>query len=499
MSNRPMRPLSPFSQHKKPLALLGFPGAALFVAAAAEGGLPSISTLIVPIIVILILVVLNGFFVASEFAIIGIRPTQLEQKANQGDSLAANIQQVVESPVKQDRFIATAQLGITIASLGLGMYGEPAIAHFIEPYLARLTGADIHDAFITTIGYLVSLSLLTYLHIVIGEMIPKTLALSSPLQTVSAVFRPMSLFQTAMMPLVRGLNMIGAGMMRLLRVPPVQGNERVHSADEIEDIVAESAEEGLLDFGQETMIRKIFDFSERTVAQVMTPRRKVQAIDESWELEKVKEVVLKSHFSRLPVYHKDLDHVVGTLHLKDLIKFTMAENPPMTWRALLRQTPSVPENYKVEQLLAAFKQEKIHLAIVRDEFGGIAGIVTLEDLVEEVVGEVRDEFDQELEPFVVVSPGKVEMEGEYLVEDWVEYLDQFTDAPNNDELPDVSTVGGLVVTWLGRQPTAGDVVERQQTGIKYTVLQVDGLAISRLRAEFEADKEPPTLAEAEAH
>ena len=477
-------------------ALFALPGLTIFLASIATAeSLPSPTTLILPVIIILILVVLNGFFVAAEFAIIGVRPTQLEQLADGGNKLAGRIHKIVENPESQDRYIATAQLGITIASLGLGMYGEPKIAHFIEPFLARVLGVDPHDALITSAGYIIALSLLTYLHIVIGEMIPKTLALSSPLQTVLAVSHPMSLFQTGMLPFVKGLNLIGTGIMRLLRVPPVHGNERVHSPEEIEHIVSESADEGLLDLGQEAMIRNIFDFSERTVEQVMTPRRKVQAIDDEWSLAEIKQMVMDSHFSRLPVYRGDLDHVVGVLHLKDLIKFTLAEDPPMTWRALLRQAPSVPENYKVEKLLAAFKTDKIHMALVRDEFGGVAGIVTLEDLVEEVVGEVRDEFDQELEPFVEITPGTIEMEGEYLVEDWLEYLSQYMAPPNEDSLPDVSTVGGLVVTWLGRRPIVGDTVYRESTGINYSVMQVEGLAITRLKVAFdlpEVDNEADT-------
>ncbi|MCK5924080.1 MAG: HlyC/CorC family transporter, partial [Methylococcales bacterium] len=357
----------------------------------------------------------------------GVRPTQLEQRASEGNNTAAALLGVVQDADKQDRYIATAQLGITIASLGLGMYGEPKIAGIIEPFLAKIMGVtDPHAAIVTTVGYIVSLSLLTYAHIVVGEMVPKSLALSSPIKTVLSISPVMNIFQLIMSPFVSILNMVGNGTMRLFGVPLAQGNERIHSPEEIEFLVTQSTEEGLLDFGQEEMIRNIFDFSERTVAQVMTPRRKVQAIDATMSYEQVKKIVTASNYSRLPVFKNDLDHVIGVLHLKDLVKFDLTENSPTTWRTLLRQVPAVPENYKVEKLLAGFKLAKMHMAVVLDEFGGIAGIVTLEDLVEEVVGEVRDEFDHELEPIIKLGEGVIEVDGEFLVDDLRDYLEKYT-------------------------------------------------------------------------
>jgi CBS domain containing-hemolysin-like protein len=431
----------------------------------------------------MILVLVNGFFVAAEFAIIGVRATQLEERAVGGDALSARLLGIVQSTDGQDRFIATAQLGITIASLGLGMYGEPKIAGYLEPYLARLLDVDLHTAVVSTIGYLVSLSLLTYLHIVIGEMVPKTISLASPVRVVRAVASPMALIQAIMLPLVNGLNMIGNGLMRLLRVPPVQGHERLHSSEEIEMIVTQSTEEGLLDLGQEEMIRNILDFSERTVGQVMTPRTKIQAIDAEMPYDQVVALVTESNHSRFPVYRGDLDHIIGILHLKDLVRHELASTSPLTWRALLRQAPTVPENFKIEKLLAAFKQSKIHLAVVLDEFGGLAGIVTLEDLVEEIVGEVRDEFDHELEPMVELAPGVLEMDGSYLVEDLQEKLPPHAGLGETDTLPDVETVGGLIITWLGRPPVVGDVVVHNEN-LRLQVMEVEGLAVSRAKLEF---------------
>jgi CBS domain containing-hemolysin-like protein len=441
------------------LLLAAAPGVVFFLSAAAaqeEPHLPGLGTLIVPIIAIIILVILNGFYVASEFAIIGVRPSQLEQMAVEGNKRAKKVLAIVESPVKQDRYIATAQLGITIASLGLGMYGEPQVAHFIEPYVAQILGLEPNAALIHTIGSIVGLSLLTYLHV--SEAV-----LSIP---------------------VRVLNKIGGYLLQLFQIPPAEGHARLHSAEELELIVSESAEGGLLFQEEEEMIRNIFDFSDRQVGQVMTPRTKVQAIPYDMPLDELLRFVTASRHSRFPVYEKDLDHVIGLLHLKDLIRQRLNNKGNFDIRLFLRPAPAVPEDQSVEKLLAAFKRQRIHLAVVLDEFGGVAGIVTLEDLVEEIVGEVRDEFDLEKEPFIELSPGVLEVAGNYLVDD----LSDQVYLGDEDELPDVETVGGLIHTWLGRPPQIGDRVKSlYNEDVSFTVLDVDGLAVARVKVEFPTD------------
>ena len=464
--------------------LVGLPGVGLFgyaaVQAAAEGGLPSPVVLIVPSIVILVLVLLNGLFVAAEIAIVGVRSSQIEQMADEGNKLAKYVFDVVDSRRKQDEFIATAQLGITIVSLGLAMYGEPQIAHFIEPYVERWFN-DPPEAFVATAGYFTALSLLTYLHIVVGEMVPKTLALTDPAQVSMRLARPMQVIQTILGVPVRFLNAIGRMLLRLFRVPPVEGHERVLSREELELIVTESAQGGLLNLDEEEMIRNIFDFGERTVGQVLTPRRKVQAISEDMPYEEIIQLVAASNHSRFPVYEGSLDHIIGSVHIKDLVHYSLKPNSRFDIRLLLRSVPVVPEDYRVETLLAAFKKQHQHIAVVLDEFGGMAGLVTLEDLIEEVVGEVRDEFDQEKEPFIEVAPGVVELAGEYLVDDLLEDV-VFLGEP--EELPDVETVGGLIVAQLGRPPVIGDQVTYNNELVRMKVLAVDGRAVSRARIEF---------------
>ena len=452
---------------------------AFLLFSAAEEGLPSVTTLIVPFFVISLLILLNGLYVAAEFAIIGVRPTQLEQMANEGDTKAGNVLEIVESRPKQDQYIATAQLGITLASLGLAMYGEPRISHFIEPYMTAWFG--LSEAVTRTIGYLVALGLLTYLHVVIGEMVPKTLALVDASEMALRVYRPMQISQKILGIPVRILNSIGNGLLKLFRIPPATGEASLLAPEEIELLVSESREGGLFLEEEEEIIRNIFDFSERTVGQVMTPRTKVQAVPIDMPKDELIKLVTASRHSRFPIYEGDLDHILGILHLKDLIRQTIKPDAKLDLRLILRPAPLVPEDQQIETLLGAMKRAKLHMAVVLDEFGGMAGVVTLEDLIEEVVGEVRDEFDMEREPYVELSPGVLEVSGDYLVDDLIEeiYLG------DESELPDVETVGGLVVAELGRPPKVNDEVIYNDS-VRFTVLDVDRRAVSRVRVDFPA-------------
>lgn len=459
---------------------LSLPLPAFYVAAlAAEEGLPSLSVLTVPVIIIILLVILNGLFVLSEFAIIGVRPSQVEYLANEGNPTARGVLAVLRSNDKQNHYIATAQLGITIASLGLGMYGEPQIAHFVEPYLAHFFNLDPHSTVVVTIGYIFGVGLLTYLHIVFGEMVPKSLALTYPDRAVFAVSQPMRLMQFIFYLPVRLLNGVGTALLHLFRIPPAEGQARLHSPEELELIVSESVEGGLINESEREIIHRIFDFGTRQVNQVMTPRPKVQAIPHTISLPELLRQVAESQHSRFPVYEEDLDHIIGVLHIKDLVRYQSKTKGNFDIRLLLRSIPVVPEHYPVEKLLSTFKRQRIHMAIVLDEFGGTAGIVTLEDLVEEVVGEVRDEFDLENEPVVQIEPGVLEVAGSYLIDDLKEYLY----LGEEEELPDVETVSGLIMTELGRLPQVGDRFTYRDN-IHFTVLDIDGLTVARARIEY---------------
>ncbi len=446
--------------------------------AAIFQDLPGPDFLLLPGLIILLLIIINGLFVMAEFAFISVRPSQVERLASTGHSRAQRVLSTLRSPERQNNYIATAQLGITLASIGLGMYGEPQVSYFIESYLAWLLGLDLHDSLVTMVGYLFALGLLTYLHIVVGEMVPKSLALAGPSRAVLTVAPPMRLAGLVFDWPARLLNGWANALLHLGRLPPADAHRRLHSAREIEFIVSESAEEGALQKEEETIIHNIFDFGEREVHQVMTPRNKMEAIPIDLPLSELLTLMVESKHSRLPVYQNSVDSIIGILHLRDLVRHQLKARGEFDLRLLLRQVPVVPENYSVESLFVMFKQQRTHLAIVLNEFGGTAGLVTLEDLIEEVVGEVQDEFDQERGPLVVLEPGVIEVEGKYLLDDLGDYV-----RLEPETLPEVETVGGLIVTKLGRLPRVGDRVTHQ-ANIHLTVLEVESRAIAWARVEF---------------
>jgi len=438
------------------------------------------NNLLVPIFIIIVLVVLNGIYVAAEFAINGVRPTQIEELLDEKGKHAATqlVLNTLEEPAKQSRYIATSQLGITLASLGLGMYGEPQISHFIEPYLSYLIKAEPSEQLLNTLGYIVALSILTYLHVVFGEIIPKTVVLSDTTNAAIFLARPMQITEVIFKYPVQVLNALGNRLLKLLNMPPSES--RLHSTQELEQIVSESADRGLLNEKEEDFILNILSFDERQVHQVMTPRPKIEAIDIKTPIADIIEIMIHSPFSRFPVYETDFDNVLGILHLKDIIRQQL-NAAPFNLQFLLRPVVTVPEHYPAEQLLTAFKRRRLHMAIVMDEFGGTAGIVTLEDLVEEVIGEIRDEFDKkEQDPLLELAPGVLEVSGQYLLEDLEEYV-TFGD---EEKRPDIETIGGLIITKLGRPPQSGDALSCNNGSIQLTVLFTDGLAVARVRIDY---------------
>ncbi len=441
--------------------------------------------ILVPFLIILLLILLNGLFVAAEFAIIGVRPSRVEQLAQEGNRTAIGIRTTLREPGKQDRYIATAQLGITLASLGLGMYGEPAIAHLLEGPLHDWFGLE--GAIVHTISFLVALTFMTYLHVVIGEMVPKSIALQAAERTVIVLAAPMALMQSLFSVAITILNKIGLVVLKILRVPPPSKGSRLHTPDELELIVSESVAGGMLDAEEQQLIANIFDFADRRVGQVMTPRPRIEALPMNIAAPELMEQVANSSHSRFPVYEENLDNIIGILHLKDLVRWQMDGKKPFNLRGMIRRAPVVPESLYVEALLASLKRLHLHMAIVIDEYGGTAGVVTMEDLVEEVVGEVRDEFDTEEEPpFTIVEPGHVISRGSVLLDVIEEQV------PVGEHNYDIETIGGLVLAELSRPPQVGDEVTVND--VTYHVDAVEGLAIATLTIRFT----PPAEAQTEA-
>ena len=434
---------------------------------------------VLPSLIILALILVNGLFVAAEFAILGVRPARVAQLAQEGDATAVGLKQLLDDPIRQDRYLATAQIGITLASLGLGMYGEATVAHWIEAPLGRLFGLGATAAH--TIAVVVALSLMTFAHVVIGEMVPKSLALQYAERTAFAISGVMAVMRRVFAPAVLLLNGIGNALLRLLRIP-VKVERRLYASEELELVVAESAEGGLLDSQQEQLIQNIFDFSDRHVGQVMTPRPRIVGLPVTLPPAELPRRLATARRTRIVIYDNDLYHVAGMVLLKEAIGRLMAKPEGVSLRELIRPMPVVPESAPVGRVLAAFKRTRTHIALVIDEYGGTAGVVTLEDLVEEVVGEVRDEFDvAELPPLREIGPGVLVARGDLLIEDLRETAN--LELPDAEELPDVETVGGLVVALLGRPAQVGDEV--RLAGLSFQVEQVAGLAVEAVRVSVD--------------
>ena len=437
---------------------------------------------IFPIAIIALLILLNGLFVAAEFSIVGAPKTRIAQRAASGSNVAEGVLKILNDPDRQNLYLATAQVGVTIASLGLGMYGEHTIADWlVDPLqvLGRLAEPAAH-----TISGILAIGLLTYVHVVVGEMVPKSIALQSAERTSLRLHHPMAIMEKIFFPIVVSLNAIGNGVVKLMGIQPAEAQARLMSPDELEFIVDESYAGGLIQEDEQLFLENIFDLSERTVGQIMTPRTRIIGIPVKTSEEAVLRRICQSRFTRYPVYDGNLDHVVGILHSKDLARHQVHSSDPFDLKELVRTAIFVPESLSLEHMLIRFRKEGVQMAIVFDEFGGTEGLVTTEDLVEEVVGEILDEFDQEIPPIQFLGPTLLRVRGDLLLDELNQHFDL------NLGHPDADTVGGLLMASLGRVLHTGDNLDID--GIHFEVEAVKGLAVQTVFVHLphEAEKSP---------
>ncbi len=442
------------------------------------------SEILLPVAVITLLVIFNGLFVAAEFGIASAPRTRIQQLAEEGVTAAKHVLATLRSPRKLNRYISTAQIGITLASLGLGMYGEHAVAEWILHPLEEvtwLTAAAAH-----TIATVVAVGALTYLHVVFGEMAPKSLALQHPAETALRLNRAMTICTRVFLPLTLFLNWAGDAILRLIHMPPASAAERLASSAELAYIVEESSARGMLDRTEQTYLENVFDFHERTVAQIMTPRNRMAAVPVSAGETEVLQALASQPHSRYPVFEGDRDNVVGILHAKDVAHRIVNFPGDFDLRACMRPALYVPETLPLEAMLQQFRRAHIQIAVVLDEFGGTAGLVTLEDLAEEIIGEIQDEFDAESAPLELVDLHHVRVRGDLLVDELAQQL------AIDLEHPEAETVGGLIMAELGALPAAGDEIVYK--GLTFTVEQMDAMAVASVLVEL-----PPSAAEENVH
>jgi CBS domain containing-hemolysin-like protein len=424
------------------------------------------------LVAVAVLVLANGFFVAAEFALVSVRSTRITELVSQGNPAANWAQKALENP---DRVIAATQLGITLASLGLGWVGEPALSHLLAP-IVHLLPIEINSELSHTISAGIAFAFITFLHVVVGELAPKSIALQNPEKTSLIVARPTIWTEWIFKPAIWLLNGTGNFLLKLVGVEPASGHELVHSVEELKMLVTASAEVGVVETEEGEMLHAVFDFGELLVRQVMIPRTEISAFEADMQLREAIDIAINSSFTKFPVYDDDLDNIIGVVHIKDLLR---AEQDPETQdclvRSLIREALFVPETVPVKAVLREFRDFRQHIAIVMDEFSGTAGLVTLEDLMEEIVGEVSDPFDAGIPEIHPLEGGTVLLDGLALIDDVNEALGTQFEAPHYD------TIAGYFLGIFGRIPQVGDEVETD--GIRLRVEKMDAMRIETLKLE----------------
>jgi magnesium and cobalt exporter, CNNM family len=414
------------------------------------------------VILALLLVLANGFFVAAEYAFVRVRKTQLDDPTVAGSARAKLAARIGN---RLDQYISAAQLGVTLASLAIGWIGEPAVAALLAPLLLWLPAP-----FVEVISFALAFGVITYVHIVVGELAPKYLAIQRALALALWCAFPLHLFFLLMYPFITFVNRSANLLLRWVGIRPTSEID-VHSEEELKMLVAVSTKQGVLQESERVIVGRAMEFADRIVRQVMVPRTEIVAVPDHASIRELLAVARQHRFSRFPVYQEDLDHVIGVVHVKDLVGIDHQSHAKA--RDVARKVPLVPETMRLDQALAEFRRQRVQAAIVIDEFGGTAGLVSLEDVLEELVGEVQDEFDREAPVFREETPGTYVVDGLTSLDALRERL--------HVELPEepYDTVGGMVFGRLGRLAAVGDAVEVE--GYRFQVTGIDGRRVSQVR------------------
>lgn len=412
------------------------------------------------------MVLANAFFVAAEFALVGARKTRLDELSRAGDRKATLARRAVQS---LDRTISATQLGITLSSLGLGWIGEPALAGLVEGAFEFLPDA-IQPVAVHSIAVAIAFAIITVLHIVLGELMPKALALLFPEDVSRWVAFPLVGFAWVMTGPIKVLNGSANGLLRLFRVRPMSEHERVHSPEEIRMLVEQSEEGGRLGQQDARLLEGVFEFTEKTALDVMTPRTDIVALEAALTVEQAADIVAGAQRSRYPVHVDSLDEIVGVVHAKDILR-TLRTSPGVTVGSIARTPLLVPGTREVEDVLTDMKRLKVHMAIVLDEYGGTAGLVTMEDLLEEIVGPIFDEYDP--------APKAAAAEERPLI-DGATPISQFnTEHDTALDDADYTTIGGYLFGQLGRLPQPGDRIATD--GLVFEIVDMEARRVKTVR------------------
>lgn len=450
------------------------------LAATVPGAGGSGASLISPgwgLFIAVVLVFLNGFFVAAEFALVKVRPTQIEPYVAQGQRRALVAKHMVRH---LDAYLSATQLGITLASLALGWIGEPAFAWIIEPVVTRFVGDN--PALLHSVALTISFLVITILHIVLGELAPKSIAIRKSEGTTLVIALPLFLFYKVTYPAIWLLNHMANSLLRLVKIAPVSESELAHDEEELRLLVS-SSHASHLSLQKRELLDNVFELSHRVARQIMLPRQDVVYLSTTRPITENLRTARRSGHTRFPLCEGDLDHVIGVIHIKDLFR---RERPVTSLQEVAREIAFVPDTLELDRLLKRMRTERFHLAAVIDEYGGVSGVVTLEDVIEEIVGQINDEFDVEKPELQKRDDGIYEVSGGMLIEDLEDELD--LELSDRDE----DTIGGLVLSELGRNPAVGDRIE-----LGPLVIEVLEVHLNRVNTVRITVQQPATVPDAE--
>lgn len=435
-----------------------------------------ITIVIIKLFFVLVLVFMNGFFVAAEFAVVKIRSSRLETLINEGNNRAVYAKKLTDH---LDVSLSVTQLGITLASLGLGWLGEPTVSHLLEPVFLEL---GLSGALATTVSFAIAFGVITAMHIICGELIPKNLAIQKPESVTLGIAIPMLLFQNLMYPFVWFLNHVANYTAGKLGIPvETESEDTAHTEDEIRILMEESHKKGYINKTELDFVDNVFDFSDRNVREIMIPRTDMICLYTEDTFDENIRVAVSEHMTRYPVCREDKDDIIGFLHIKDLMGYLYKRRRPRL-RQLVRKALIVPETMKISMLLKMMQRDRSQLAIVVDEYGGTAGMVTIEDIIEEIVGEIQDEFDQERPLVEKRGECLYSVDAKLLLEEVCDILEMDIEAENID------TIGGWLYNNVQSPPCIG--MKSSWGSRDFFVEEMDNLRITRVLVKL-----PKPLAE----
>ena len=417
----------------------------------------------------LLLVALNGLFVAAEFAFVRLRATKVESMVQEGRRSASLVKEATQ---RLDSYLAVCQLGITISSLGLGALGEPAIARLIDPLLAPL----LPESLVHAVAFAIGFGIITFLHVVFGELAPKSIAIAKAEGSSQLVAPFMKFFYYLFLPGIWLFNGTANSFVRALGIPPASETEETHSEEELRMIIGQSTKQGVLEEDEENMLKSVIELEKTRAREIMVPRPNVVALPAQMRLKELVSVAAAENYTRYPIYEDDsVERIIGMVHIKDVLRAVEAEGgveAAVTAKDLMREVLTVPENRRLDEILEDFQEKELQMAIVIDEWGSFEGLFTIEDILEEIVGEIRDEFDDEEPAVCKLQDNSYSIDGRAPIGLVNEALDSdFTSE-------DFDTIGGLVLGHLGRPPEVGDEVVLNHHTLR--VDEVDGPRVAQI-------------------